>query len=133
MAGPAAASRLPTILTVSVGNEFAVRPSTIDYSGTGTGVIGKFSPKQGHWHWQRWNRASADGTGTIWIDDCVPLCIAGTFHAYNGNVLANRVRNGHFTLIKLQYRYQGRTVTDIRGLAHVGAYYSWYIIGPAGL
>jgi hypothetical protein len=43
------------------------------------------------------------------------------------------VRNGHFTLIKLQYRYQGRNVTDIRGLAHVGAYYSWYIIGPGGL
>jgi hypothetical protein len=129
----AASTQLPTLLTVGDGNSFAVRPLTIGYTGDGTGVIGKLGPKRrGRWHWQSWTGSSAFGTGTVWLDDCVPDCARGTYHSHNGSVLANRVRNGHFTRMKIQFRFRGHTAMDIRRLDRLGSGYVWNIVSQKG-
>jgi hypothetical protein len=141
---PALASAPPTLLTVAVGSKhaFEVRPKSFTYDGTGHVTVGPLrpggpqgpGPKQGYWHWKRWEHERADGTGTIWVDDfsCGPSCIVGVPRAHRGSVTASRVRHGHFTRLKIRYRLSGIPVVDFYGLTHDGASWSWYVISLTG-
>src|SRR5947209_6570154 len=107
LAAPAAAAARPTLLTGD-GHTFSVRPQTIIYTGDGTGIIGELPRKEaGEWQWRNWKSGSAYGVGTIWLDDCIPNCAAGTYHSHDGSVYASRVRHGHFTRMKLRFHYRG--------------------------
>jgi hypothetical protein len=138
MASMASASRLPTLLTIG-GGAFRVRPTTIDYTGDGTGVIGilprarpRGSAGRGSLAWRYWTQTSAYGVGTIWLDDCTPDCAAGTLYAHPGTVLAYRVRNSRFTRLKLRFRYHGHAVTDIRSISRNHGYWQYGIVSQTG-
>jgi hypothetical protein len=133
---------LPRLLTKEDSISFAVRPPTIGYTSDGTGVIGRFPRRKpdGSLDWRGWTYAGAYAVGTIWLDDCQPDCADGTFHPYEGSLLADHVRDGVFTRITLHYWYRGRRVTDIRTLRHYssdpphhdspdpdGGYYRWVV------
>ncbi|MBV9001449.1 MAG: hypothetical protein JO304_20490 [Solirubrobacterales bacterium] len=115
------AQRLPVLAT---GYQQArVRPTTIGYTGDGSGIIGKLpsnsfhhvvGQRPGFLHWTVWTDTHAAATGTVWLLSCRPSCAASPFYRYALTLTAGRVRNGHFTRMTLHYRYQGQPVSDTR-------------------
>ena len=115
----AQAQRLPVLAT-----EFGapkVRTTTIDYTGDGSGIIGRLpsdlraaSKRPGLLHWTMWTGSRAVGNGTVWLKSCIPFCAVSPFYSYPVTLTAGRVRNGHFTRLTLRYRYHGRPVVDRR-------------------
>jgi hypothetical protein len=115
------ADRLPVLAD---GDEHAkVRPTTIGYTGDGSGIIGRLpgdtfhgvvGQRPGFLHWTLWTNTQAAATGTLWLLSCQPSCAASSFRRYALTLTAGRVRHGHFTRMTLHYRYQGRTVSDTR-------------------
>ncbi len=113
-------ARLPGLL-VWDGTGFKVRPSTIYYTGDGSGVIGELpsgypaaGTRPGSLDWTVWTRSRASATGTVWLKSCDPDCAASSFYRYALTLTAGRVRDGHFTRMTLRYRYRGHPVTDVR-------------------
>jgi hypothetical protein len=115
----AQAQRLPVLAT-----EFGaptVRPTTIDYTGDGSGIIGRLpsdlraaDKRPGFLHWTEWTGSRAVGNGTVWLKSCNPFCAVSPFYRYPVTLTAARVRGGHFTRLTLRYRYHGRSVVDRR-------------------
>src|SRR5438270_13357634 len=81
------AQRLPVLAT-----EFGkpkVRPTTIDFTGDGSGIIGRLpndlraaSRRPGSLHWTSWTSTHAAGDGTVWLKSCRPDCAARPFYRY---------------------------------------------------
>jgi hypothetical protein len=117
--GQAHAGRLPELAT-----EFGapkVRPTTIDFTGDGSGIIGRLpsderaaSRRPGFLHWTVWTSSRAAGNGTVWLRSCSPDCADSPFYSYPLTLTAGRVRNNHFTRLTLRYRYHGHLVVDRR-------------------
>ncbi len=115
------ARRLPVLAT---GYEHAaVRPTSIGYTGDGSGIIGKLPANEFHrvvgqrpgfLHWTAWTNTHADATGTVWLLSCQPDCAGSPFYRYALTLTVGRVRHGHFTRMTLHYRYQGKAVSDTR-------------------
>lgn len=127
-------ARLPSLLTE---DGFYVRPAVVGYTGDGTGYLGgrNGSPANrefGTFHWRYWHRRQAAGTGVDWINDCERGCAGGSFHPRRATATAYRVRRGHFTRLRIRFRYRGHRVTDVRGLNSYGSYYGWEIIRQVG-
>jgi hypothetical protein len=105
---------LPTELT---GRQaLAVRPSIIDFTGDGTGILGGFTRRRsipkpglrsmrefGYLKWSSWNAVDARGTGAVWLDNGVPDEARGTFYPYQVEVRAFRPRTGVFTRLAFVY------------------------------
>ena len=118
----ARAQRLPVLAT-----EFGrprVRPITIDFTGDGSGIIGRLpseeraaSRRPGFLHWTTWTNRHAAARGTVWLKSCNPFCAVSPFYSYPLTLTAGRVRHGHFTRLTLRYRYHGRSVVDTRCVA----------------
>ena len=115
------AQRLPVLATGYQGAR--VRPTSIGYTGDGSGIIGKLpsntfhhavGQRPGFLYWTVWTGTHAAATGTVWLLSCVPSCAASPFYRYALTLTAGRVRNGHFTRMTLHYRYNGRAVSDTR-------------------
>jgi len=85
----------------------------------------RFPASFGRLRWRTWNARLAATTGTAWLDDCVPNCAQGHFHSYRAAIRADRVRDGHFTHLRIAYRYRGKQVVDQRVLVHSGRAYTW--------
>jgi hypothetical protein len=123
-AGATAHERLPGLPTEMGGPRYQVRPSEIDYTGDGSGVLGGFDgggrSRFGHLHWNYWNSRDALATGAVWIDNCKPDCAAGHFFPHQVRAFAFRPRHGHFTRLTLHYRYQGKDVVDRRTVQGAG-------------
>ena len=124
-ASAGAAPRLPRLLT-GWYTRYSVRPTTIYYTGDGSGVIGKLrrrgglvGPGRGYLRWPTWNQQRAVGTATLWLKLGSPTATS-PFTRLTASVTANRVRNGHFTRLTLRYRFRGRRVTDRRCLPEHG-------------
>lgn len=129
LAATAAAAPLPNLLTGIGNNVFRVRPTTIVYTGDGTGILGQFpnAAKRGGLHWTGWSASAATATGTVWLNNCQPSCAGGTFKSYAVSVTAALPKSGHFTQLRLRYRYGAKTVTDTRTLERFGSTYQWAI------
>jgi hypothetical protein len=130
-----AGAGLPGLL-VWDGHGFAVRPSTIYYTGDGSGVIGRLpsayravGKRPGGLRWKVWNGTRAIGVGTVWIKSCVPDCAGSPFYSHRLTITATRVRHGYFTSMTLRYPYGGKPVTDRRCVMGVGARAGWGICG----
>jgi hypothetical protein len=100
---------------------YEVRPHTIDYTGDGTGTVGRLSRrahavgrKPGFLHWKTWNTVRASGVGTVWIKSCRPDCAASPFYRYAVTVSATKPVNGRFSTLTLRYRFHGHKVVDTR-------------------
>jgi hypothetical protein len=115
--GHAASVRLPTALA-GPGPVYEVRPKSIYFTGDDSGVIGvlrrsmgQTGPGSGYLHWAIWNRAEARGTATLWVKLSTPV---GTspFTRLRAGVLLRVPRDGHFTLLELQYRLHGQIVNE---------------------
>jgi hypothetical protein len=133
--GTAWARPLPRLLTQDANSPFRVRPMTVGYTGDGTGYVGKFPTHRhrGFLHWKIWSHQQAQGTATIWLNNCTPSCAGGSFHSYSGSVRAFRVRHGEFTRMTLNFHYHGRPVTDERGLFNASSPNpDWGIIKQTG-
>ena len=130
-AGAPAAAHAKALPTLFTSSGFAVRPATVVYTGDGTGILGKLPPshRRGRMHWNVWSSRRAQANATVWIDDCNPSCAQGKYHAYSGTVLANRVRNGHFTRLTIRFRFKGHNALDVRALRHN----EWAIVRQVGL
>jgi hypothetical protein len=100
-----------------------VRPTTIGYTGDGSGIIGRLPSSFGHsvvgqrpgfLRWTVWTHAHARAVGTLWVLSCTPSCAASPFYRYPVTIAAGRVRDRHFTRLTLYYTYQGQRVVDRR-------------------
>jgi hypothetical protein len=115
------AQRLPMLQT-GYGHT-AVRPTSILYTGDGSGIIGKLpshdfhrvvGQRPGFLHWTAWTNTHADANGTVWLLSCRPDCADSPYYRYALRLTAGRVRNGHFTRMTLHYSYHGQKITDTR-------------------
>jgi hypothetical protein len=127
----ASAAGLPGLLTgTGHGRPFAVRPAQIIYTGDGSGILGGFSghgplPRFGALRWTFWTQRQAQGSGAVWLDDCTPNCAQGAFHPYAVTVHASDPRGGHFTLLTLRYRFEGKEVLDKRVIEKFGTSFQY--------
>jgi hypothetical protein len=114
-----ARARLPTIDTG--GSGYLVRPTSIYYTGDGSGVVGvlrrgpstESGPGRGYLRWKRWGRRSAFAVGTLWLKLGTPTATS-PFTRFGVTVTATRVRRGYFTRMTLRYRLNGKPATDTR-------------------
>ncbi len=133
-AASASAAARPTVLTPGSGQQFAVRPAEVDYTGDGTGVLGGFDgsgryPSYGHLKWSSWTGTEALGSGAVWIDNCTPSCAGGKFSPHAVAVRAFDPAAGHFARLRLRYRYRGAEVVDTRGVRKgTGGAYEYFIV-----
>ncbi len=124
---PAEARSVPKVLTQDSTSTFGVRPSTIGYTGDGTGYIGKkpWGSRPGSVKWGKWNHKRARGVGTIWLNNCSPDCSRGEFRSVRGTVKLTKPKHGRFTRMTLRFNLRGEAVTDQRKLRHIDTYYRW--------
>jgi hypothetical protein len=102
---------LPTLLTGWYGR-YTVRPTSIYFTGDGSGLIGVdrphgglSGPGRGFLHWTSWTRKGGAAVGTLWLKLGVPAFSPYTRFALTLTV--GRVRDGHFTRMTLHYRMGG--------------------------
>lgn len=128
--GAAAARPLPRLLTGWYA-KYLVRPTSIYYTGDGSGVVGKLRPHggltgpgRGSLHWGLWGAGTASGNGTVWLKLGTPTATS-PFTKFAVTVSATRVRNGHFTRMTLRYTLHGQKVTDTRCVPDRGRVGEW--------
>lgn len=128
-----AARRLPTLLT-GWYRRYAVRPSTIYYTGDGSGVLGVLrrgggerGRGRGFLRWTRWGTRGAHGIATVWIKRGTPTATS-RFSRFAATVDAARVRGGHFTRMTLHYRLARRAVSDMRCVPDRGRVAQWGVL-----
>lgn len=126
-------SRLPDLLTSLSGNDFAVRPPAIYVTNDGTAVLGgpdtNAQSPFGHITWSDWTQSSADGSGAIWLDDCVPDCGSGTRTPYPLTLHASAPRDAHFTRLTYRYEQEDQEITYTLLLRHKTPFWFYYF-GP---
>jgi hypothetical protein len=68
----------------AANNSLQVRPSTITYTGDGTGYLGGPSARMANVgiRWANWTPHLAVGTGFNQLNNCDPSCARGTFRGY---------------------------------------------------
>lgn len=115
-----AAQSEPHLLRADFTSRFDVRPATIDPTGDGSIVIGKFARRGHRIRWRVWNTVEAYGAATVWVDNGIPNVAQGTFHSYRGDLHAYRVRDGRFTRLTVRYRKAGKLKIWSLALVHVG-------------
>ncbi len=128
-----ARDRLPTLDTGGYG--YLVRPTSIYYTGDGSGVIGvlrsgyggESGPGRGFLHWKRWSRRGAFAVGTVWLKLGAPTATS-PFTRFSVTVTGGRVRDGYFTRMALRYRLRGKAVTDTRCVPDRGHVAEWDIL-----
>jgi hypothetical protein len=111
-----ASASLPVSLTyldaTAAFNGLQVRPATIAYTGDGTGFLGGAHARRrgSRIHWTKWTTGIALGTGFNQLNDCVPFCARGTFHAYPVRIELWRPRTIAGTLVftRLTIFYRNR-------------------------
>jgi hypothetical protein len=132
-----ASGPLPTVLTQDSTAAFAVKPTQIVVSANGTVVIGgptawngrKPAPNHpasqfGRITWRSWSATQATGVATEWGESGRPNVAEGTYLAANFNIVASRVRDGHFTRLTLTQR-NGKPGRETLALRRAGAGYTW--------
>lgn len=125
-----AARPLPTLLT-GWYEKYVVRPSSIYYTGDGSGLVGKLRPNggltgpgRGSLNWSLWGHGTASGSGTLWLKLGTPTATS-PYTKFSMTVSATRVRNGHFTRMTLHYTLHGQKVTDTRCVPDGGRVGEW--------
>ena len=127
-------TRLPRLLGDAPHGRAAwqVRPASILYTGDSTGALGGFDgtgiAHPGHLAWTTWTQQRAEGSGAVWIDDCDRGCAYGTFTAHAVKVGAFRPLRGHFTRLRLRYRYHGKRHVELWGIRRLGGTWNYYIV-----
>jgi hypothetical protein len=137
LAGSASGSaRLPSLLGDASHWRLAwqVRPASILYSGSISAVLGGFDGTgirhPGHLTWKTWTSQRATGSGANWIDDCPNGCHNTNFIAHAATVEAFRSVRGHFTRLRLRYRFQGKSHVELWGIRQFGTRGYYYIVAP---
>lgn len=123
-----AARGLPKVLTG--GNPmFQFKPGTIGFTGDGSIIVGgsggTSARHPGHLHWTTYNQRQGVAIGTAWINDCTPDCVHGDYSPHRLRIRVFQVREGHFRLLAVRYRYQGRNQVQ-----RFAAFYSQGFNGP---
>lgn len=101
----------------------AVRPDRIAFGTDGTHFIT-------HLQWSRWQSSGAQAVGRYYIDDCVPDCAGGHYHAYRVTMLLSRVLTRHgrtyFAGMTLRWTQSKAVVTRaLRWGTHGGTLAFW--------
>jgi hypothetical protein len=111
--------KLPGLLTqLNNARPFAVRPEVVLYTGDGTGVLKNL-------HWTIWTHDRAIGFGMNWVNNCKLSCARTKSRPLPASVSVFRVRNGHFTRIRIQDRGARPATLNLCGGP---GYYSWGVI-----
>jgi hypothetical protein len=114
-----AAARLPTVLT---DGRFVVKPSTIDYTGDFSALVGGRDGTSirhpGHLKWSTYNKRQGIADGLLWVDNCLPNCAQGHFTSTRVHVNVYSPSKGHFRRLKLTYNYRGHHYVDVRVVAN---------------
>lgn len=133
-AEPGAASEGP----VMAGKNPKVKPSTIQYTGDGSGFLAG-SHKQGRsfgsLHWSTWNEGEALGSGADWINNCTPDCAGGHFNDYavKLKLYAAKTVGGHDVFTRMDVTYTGIRPRGINArtqtwkLRHSDGTYLWLL------
>jgi hypothetical protein len=115
-ASATAAARLPTVMNGYDGR-YVVRPSSIDNTGDGSGVVGvlrpglrSHGPGRGSLTWTEWNDHRAAGSGTLWIKLGTPTSTS-PWTRFAMTVDLRRVRDGHFTRMTTHWRQGGKNAS----------------------
>jgi hypothetical protein len=111
-----------------------VRPSSVYYTGDGSGVLGVLrrhlglrGPGRGSLHWTAWGSNGARGQGTVWLKLGSPTATS-PFTRFAVTVTAGRVRAGRFTRMTLRYRRHGHQVSDVRCVPDSGTVSGWSVL-----
>ncbi|HEV7943148.1 MAG TPA: hypothetical protein VGP17_10155 [Solirubrobacteraceae bacterium] len=103
--GASAAGSLP-VAPVSLNaseayNGLQVTPTTIIYTGDGTGFLGGANVRDRHSgiDWSKWTADVALGTGFNQLNNCEPSCAGGQFHGYPVKIELWRPRTLAGTLV----------------------------------
>lgn len=127
------AARLPSLLTGWNGR-YTVRPTSIYYTGDGSGVVGVLrrrgglgGPGRGYLHWKAWNGRGAYAVGSLWLKLATPTATS-PFTRFAVSVGLGRPRFGHFTRMTLRYRLYGRGVADTRCVPDRGHVAEWGLL-----
>lgn len=136
---PAAATTGPPKVLTQRTPLFQIRPAVISYTGDGTGVVGGPDGTSvrhlGHLRWTTYNARLGVAVGRVWLDDCSPDCADGRFTASKVRVRVSSPTQGHFRLLTLSYRFQGRRYVDRRvakwyaGFDGLPGYWNYAICG----
>lgn len=120
---------LPTLLTGWYAR-YTVRPTSIYFTGDGSGLIGKLRPHgglsgpgRGFLRWTKWTRRSAAASGTLWLKLGVPAF--SPYTRFGLMLTVGRVRHGHFTRMTLHYRESGRRQTQTWCVPDSGRVSEW--------
>jgi hypothetical protein len=105
--------KVPTATGTPGPGFFKVKPSSITYTGDGSGFLA--GHRRPHHHraaplkWSSWTATGASGSGDNWLDNCMPNCAAGTFHLYPVKLKLSRPRDvhGHLIFTRMRVTYTG--------------------------
>jgi hypothetical protein len=128
-----AAGAPPRLLRFDDSTRFEVRPATLSFGadggvlvlGPGLSQSSFHARRDGHIRWAAWSPTSAQGAGTVWINQCRPDCAAGHYASYPASVQASSVVNGRYTRLKLSYQRGSHPIVRRYRLMRFGAFYGW--------
>jgi hypothetical protein len=130
----ATAASEPTLLTGWYAH-YEVRPTSIYYTGDGSGLIGVLRPHgglqgpgRGSLHWTRWTERGASAVGSLWLKLGTPAFSPYTRFALT--LTAGRVRHGHYTRMTLHYTLHHTPRSDTWCVPDSGRVFEWSI--PSG-
>jgi hypothetical protein len=110
-----AAARLPAVVT---NGRFVVKPSTIDYTGDFSALVGGRDGTgirhPGHLKWTTYTKRQGIADGLLWINNCLPNCAYGHFSSTRVHVNVYSPSDGYFRRLKLTYNYHGHHYVDVR-------------------
>jgi len=76
--------------------------------------------QKGYLRWQTWNRRGAKGVATFWSYAGVD-----SWTSRRARVTLSQVNDGHFTVMRIRAKYNGKVRTSIARLARTGSS-GWY-------
>jgi hypothetical protein len=144
----AGAKTLPVIPTDlnATGARLHVKPGVIFFTGDGTGSIAGARPPTNRGSaitWSSWTADAGHGTGRLWLNDCKPDCVGGTYHGYPVRLVAwkSGTEGGRLVFTRLTlfftanapdgYPTDHYTFTDLHDAGYLYPGYNWGPSSPA--
>jgi hypothetical protein len=128
-----AAGNRPRLLRFDDTTRFSVRPATLSFGadggvlvlGPGVTQASSRAHHDGHIRWTAWNATSAQGAGTVWINQCRPNCAAEHYTSYPVSLQASHVVTGRYTRLVLSYQRGSHPTVKRYRLMRFGSIYGW--------
>ena len=105
--------KIPIFTGTPSSHDFQVEPSSITYTGDGSGFFAGGHRPHSHrarsLKWKSWTANGASGSGFNWLNNCRPDCAHGKFTLYPVTLKLSRPRHEHHHLVftRMNVTYTG--------------------------